>query len=453
MDKIIAIFCFFTAIAVIILAFPEGTLAILVTGVLATLTVVLIRQNTEDSAFLIRIFLVGLLLRVIFGIFIHVFDLRGFFGGDAVTYNTLGQRLVDIWFNNAPTNDWISQRALSTGTPGWGMNYLVAFLYTIIGQNILAAQFMCATIGAATAPMVYVCAHKIFHNRQVGSIAAIMVAVFPAFIIWSGQLLKDGLIIFLLVLAMTMVLQLQEKFNYFSVIFLIFSLFGILSLRFYIFYMVAISVAGSFIIGQSGSVKSIARGFVLLIIMGIALTYLGVLRTAGENFDKWGSLESVQRSRSDLARSADSGFGGDADVSTAGGAITVIPLGFTYLMLAPFPWQLGSLRQAITIPEMIVWWSSIPLLIVGIGYTIRNRLRNALPILIFTLMLTLAYSIFQGNVGTAYRQRTQIQVFLFIFIAVGWTIRKEKKENQKAVSAAKRERLEKHLRDKRESDK
>jgi len=452
MDKIIAIFCFFTAVAVILLAFPEGNFAVLVTGVLSVLAIILIRQNTEESEFLIRIFLLGLLARIVFGIFIHVFDLRGFFGGDAMSYDAMGQRLVDIWFNNAATNDFYSQKAMSTGTPGWGLNYLVGGLYTIIGQNILAAQFMCATVGAATAPMVYVCAHKIFHNNRVSKIAALMVALFPAFIIWSGQLLKDGLIIFLLVLAMTMVMHLQERFNYFAVIFLIFSLFGILSLRFYIFYMVAISVAGSFIIGQSGSAKSIARGFILLIVTGLALTYMGVLRTASENFDKWGSLEKVQRSRSDLARSADSGFGGDSDVSTAEGAITVIPLGFTYLMLAPFPWQLGSLRQMITIPEMIVWWCSIPLLIVGLVYTIKNRLRNAIAILIFTLMLTIAYSIFQGNVGTAYRQRTQIQVFLFIFIAVGWTLRQERRENIKAMRAAKNERLEKHLKEKREKD-
>ena len=452
MDKIIAIFCFFTAISVIFLAFPEGNIAVLVTAVLSVIVIILIRQNSDESKFLIRIFLVGLLARIIFGIFIHVFDLRGFFGGDALTYDFSGQRLVDIWFNGAPVDEFFSQRAISTGTPGWGLNYLVGFLYTITGQNILAAQFMCATIGAATAPMVYVCAHKIFHNNRVGKIAAVMVALFPAFIIWSGQLLKDGLIIFLLVLAMTMVLQLQERLNYFAVIFLLFSLFGILSLRFYIFYMVAISVAGSFIIGQAGSVKSIVRGFILLIVMGLVLMYLGVLRTATDNFDKWGSLESVQRSRSDLARSADSGFGGDADVSTTEGAIAAIPLGFTYLMLAPFPWQLGSLRQSITIPEMIVWWCSIPLMIMGLGYTIKNRLRNAIAILIFTLMLTISYSIFQGNVGTAYRQRTQIQVFLFIFIAVGWTLRKEKKENEKAVNAAKREQVDRSLRQKRIND-
>lgn len=452
MDKVIAIFTFLTAFAVMITAFPEGVVAVLLTGVVSALVIVLIRQNTSESHFLIQLFLVGLCARMLFGLLLHIFNFRDFFGGDAITYDRMGQAIVDVWFKVLPENSYYAQRATSTGTPGWGMNYLTAIIYLFTGRNILAAQSFCAVIGAATAPMVYICAHKIFHNREVGKTAALMVALFPAFIIWSGQLLKDGLIVFLLVLAMTMVLQLQEKFNYFAVIFLVFALFGILSLRFYIFYMVAISVAGSFIIGQSGSAKSVARGFVLLILMGIVLTYLGVLRTAGDNLDKWGNLEAVQRSRADQARSADSGFGSDADVSTTEGAIAVIPIGFTYLMFAPFPWQMGSVRQSITIPEVIIWWLSMPLLVVGLGYTIRHRLRNAIAILIFTLMLTLAYSIFQGNVGTAYRQRTQIQVFLFIFIAVGWTIRKEKRENLKAARAAKRERLEKHLRDKREKD-
>ncbi len=448
MDKLLAISCFLTALAVMILTFPEGLVAISLTMVFSVIIIVFIRQN-EESKFLIQIFLVALLARIIFGTFLHVFNWREYLGGDALTYDFAGQRILDVWFNYAPANDYLSQRSLSTATPGWGMNYLTAIIYMFVGRNIFAAQSFCAVIGAATAPMVYLCAYKIFRNHRVGKVAALMVALFPAFIIWSGQLLKDGLIIFLLVLAMTMVMQLQQNLNYWAIALLIFSLFGILSLRFYIFYMVAISVAGSFLIGQSGSVKSIVRGFVALIVLGLALTYLGVLRTATENFDKFGSLENVQRSRNDLARSAESGFGGDIDVSTTEGAITTIPIGFSYLMLAPFPWQMANLRQAITLPEMIVWWCSIPLLITGLFYTVRNRLRGAISILIFTLMLTIAYSIFQGNVGTAYRQRTQIQVFLFIFIAVGWTLRQEKKENRKNQQLEKQRRLDKHLRESR----
>jgi hypothetical protein len=147
----------------------------------------------------------------------------------------------------------------------------------------------------------------------------------------------------------------------------------------------------------------------------------------------------VQRSRADLVRSANTGFGSDVDVSTTAGALSVIPLGLAYLLFAPFPWQFASLRQSITFPEMVVWWVSFPLLLMGIRFTLKHRLRQALPILIFTTMLTLAYSIFQGNVGTAYRQRSQILVFYFIFVAVGAVLLKERREEGRRERQLKRQ--------------
>ena len=89
------------------------------------------------------------------------------------------------------------------------------------------------------------------------------------------------------------------------------------------------------------------------------------------------------------------------------------------------------LRQSITLPEMIVWWLAFPLLVLGLWYSIRHRLREVSPIVMFTTMLTLAYSLFQGNVGTAYRQRSQLLVFYFIFVAVGAIIMKERAEDKR----------------------
>jgi 4-amino-4-deoxy-L-arabinose transferase-like glycosyltransferase len=294
--------------------------------------------------------------------------------------------------------------------------------------------------------MVYFCANKIFSNKNVAKTAALSVAFFPAFIIWSAQLLKDGLIIFLLVLVMTMVLQLQEKISYAAIVILILSLFGIITLRFYIFYMVAVAVAGSFVIGLSHQKTSILRRAALLVVIGVGLTYLGVIRNASVDFEQYGDLDRLQNSRMDLARSAESGFSEDSDVSTATGALATIPIGFAYLMFAPFPWQAASLRQGITLPEVLVWWAMIPLMISGIVWAMRHRLRSAFPILFFSLVLTLAYSIFQGNVGTAYRQRTQIQVFLFIFVAVGWELWKEKREDRKAERMIKQQKFDDRLR-------
>lgn len=446
---LIAIGLALTGAGMITLAFPDGVAAILIVLTMSVAGIFIFRRFTDEKDFVTNIFLAALIARLLFGIVIDVFDVREFFGADASTYDYFAWRLVEYWNGNMTFEDPLVQRALATTGPGWGMFYLTAAIYYVIGQNIFAAQTFCAVFGAATAPMVYFCAVRMFENRQVAKFAAFSIAFFPAFVLWSSQLMKDGLVIFLLVLAMTMVLRLQEKFSPVSLILLVFAMFGIFSLRFYIFYMATVAVVGSFVVGLTGSVPAMARRTAALIIMGLALTYLGVIRNASVEFDRFGSLEQIQASRADLAQSAESGFFEDVDVSTAEGAITLLPIGFLYLMFAPFPWEMKNFRQAITLPEVLVWWAIMPLLASGLWYSLRHRLRKAMPVLVFTVMLTIAYSLFQGNVGTAYRQRTQIQVFLFIFIAVGWVLVKENRENRRLARAATEQRVERALRDHR----
>ncbi len=176
------------------------------------------------------------------------------------------------------------------------------------------------------------------------------------------------------------------------------------------------------------------------------MTYLGVIRSAGDNLEKFANLERIQISRQDLAMSADSGFGQDVDVSTLGGAVSAIPIGLIYLMFAPFPWQISKISQLVILPETLLWWALIPMMISGLIYTVKHKFRAAIPIIIFSLMLTISYSIFQGNVGMLYRQRIQIQVFLFMFIAVGWALIAEKRENKKLLIQAKNIAIERRLR-------
>ncbi len=439
MDRRLAVLCFLMGLAMMIVAFPEGFVAA-ATVLFCSLIVIFIirRQFKEDADFLIQLFLVALIARLTFGLVVHFFNLREFFGGDSNLYDLAGQRMVEIWYGYSfEINDDLSQK-ISGSDSGWGMFYLVGAIYSIVGKNILAAQSFCAVFGAATIPMVYSCAYKIFNNQRVGKLSALLVALYPAFVIWSGQLLKDGLVIFLLVLAMTLVLRLQEKFRLFDVLLLGFSLFGIITLRFYIFYMAALAIFGAFLIGTSNSSQSMMRRIGAMVLIGIGLTYFGATRNSGGDIEEYANLERIQRSRQDLAARAESGYGEDLDVSTTEGAFAALPIGLTYLLLAPFPWEITNWRQAITLPEVLLWWASIPFLISGLWYTIKNRLRSSIPILVFSLMLTLAYSIFLGNIGTAYRQRTQIQVFLFMFIAVGWTLRQERSENKNLLQKAKR---------------
>jgi len=51
-----------------------------------------------------------------------------------------------------------------------------------------------------------------------------------------------------------------------------------------------------------------------------------------------------------------------------------------------------------------------------------------MPILLFTTALTIAYGAFLGNAGTAYRQRTQIMMFYFLFVADGMYQKRKRSE-------------------------
>jgi len=450
MDKLLIVWCILVGFAMVVLAFHLGMAALFLTAMLSFAAIGLIHkysEGKEEKTLVTRVFLVALLVRIIFGLFVHVFDLQDFFAEDANGYSDVGYRLLESWFGPVP-DDRFTRDAMNTTGSGWTMKYLVAGIYLFTGENILAGQSACAVIGAATAPLTYFCTKKIFNNGRASILAALAIALFPAFIIWTSQMLKDGLMVFFLVLTMTLVLQLQEKFSVMAFALLVFSLFAIITLRFYIFYMVVIAISSSFIIGMGATSQSIAKRMVVICLLAFALAYIGILRTASSEFEEFANLERIQKSRGDLARSG-SGFGVGADVSTTGGAISVLPIGFIYLMLAPFPWQINTFRAALTVPDILLWWSSIPFLIIGLVFTFKHRLRKAIPIMVFTILLTLSYSLFQGNIGTAYRQRIQIQVFLFIFIAVGLTIVKERKENH---AFQRKERMKQFYRNNRGRD-
>jgi len=447
MNSVLTVFslilCAFVVLAVPTLVTPyapvygvvsafDTSKAFILCAFLATAVGFIALRQGANGPFLARLFVAALLVRVLLGTLIFVFNGQEFFGGDAITYDYYGLIQLKAWLGDRYFQNVIKGYVGGQEAAGWGMIYLVGGLYGLLGRNLLAVQFINAVMGATTSVVVFLIAFQIFNNIKVARVAAIAVAFYPSLVLWSSQGLKDGPIVFFLALSFLATLKLSEKFKFRYMAILVCSLFSLLSLRFYVFYMVTAAVAGAFVFGmQKVTATSFMRQFAIFITLGLALTYLGVTRYASVHLGNFASLERMQRSRNDAATSAKSGFGREVDVSTTEGALNTIPVGLLYLLFAPFPWQLASLRQSITLPEMLIWWASFPLLILGLWFSVKYRLRQISPILTFTVMLSIAYSLFQGNVGTAYRQRSQLLVFYFIFVAVGYVLLLEKREERK----------------------
>lgn len=442
--RILVILSVVLAFALALTSFPNGGIAALVAAGAAMLVVRTIRSAMEiddaEKEFLVQIFLIGLLPRALLAAIIFGFNLETIFGPDAVEYHRSGKVVAEQWWfdltrslGGMQSGRNTAATVLAGGASNWGMSIFVSVLYFLFGPNPLVVQLLSCVCGAATAPVLYFCADSIFKNKKVARISAILIALFPAMIIWSSQGMKDGFIVFFLVFGMLAILRLQKTFSYFNIAVLLAVMLGVFTFRFYLFPLLGFAAIGGFLVGSQTSFKDVFNRVAILLVIGISLSVLGVTRQSQTQMQESGDLNTVEYVRRGGNIAGESRYNTGANVSTISGALQALPNGAAHLFAAPFPWQMQKTTQLLLLPEMMLWWLSLPLTAIGLWYVVRKRFRENVSILLFVITLSISYSLFQGNLGTMYRQRTQIQVFLFMFTAVGIALHLEKREVAKLI--------------------
>lgn len=375
------------------------------------------RLPGPDGQWLARIYLISVGLRYLIAAFLNVYVAslpfaQGYWG-DSSTYDSGGRALALYWSGATLVHPGLSFQA-----SGYGFFYFVGALYFLFGQNQLLVQFMNGTVGGLGALLVFAIAREIF-GIEVARKAMKMMSFFPQVIFWSAGMYKDPAIILCIGVCMYSVIRLARRFAPGHVLLFVLSGLALVTLRFYVFYIIALATLGTFVIAQRRNVAANLLSQVALVGVFLAAFAYSVGSERIAQQQSYLTFERLQITRADQARWGQSAFASEVDVSTPAGALAALPVGLAFLLFAPFPWSAGSLRQMLTIPEMLVWYSLMPALWRGLRHAVRHRFRETLPILAFTAMLTVAYAVFQGNVGTAYRQRTQITMFFFVFMGVG----------------------------------
>jgi len=149
-----------------------------------------------------------------------------------------------------------------------------------------------------------------------------------------------------------------------------------------------------------------------------------------------GLLVQVDAYRRELAMSAQSGYLPESDVSTPQGAAEFAPVGLLYFLAAPFPWQTGALRQNMVIPETLFWVLLYPLVGVGMARSFRANRPGALMLIAATGGMCIVYALMSGNIGIAYRMRTQVWLLWAPFAAWGWEAWREGRRRRSQVRFA-----------------
>jgi 4-amino-4-deoxy-L-arabinose transferase-like glycosyltransferase len=370
-----------------------------------------------EGQFLTRIFFWTLGLRYAGAIFLNAYAgdsvFADTFWGDSSTYDYGGYLLSLSWSGET----FVVPHAVRA-VSGWGFQYFVGAIYLVFGRNQLLVQFLNGTIGGLSVLVIYAIAKHLF-DPKAARWAALFMAFFPQMIFWSCAMYKDPSILFCIALCMYAVLKLRERFTFAHISLFVASSLALMTLRFYIFYMVAFATLGTFLFAQRRGLFGSLLAQIALVAVFIGAITFGVRTETIEEQTSYFDLEKIQTARMGQTMLGKSAFSGEIDVSTPTGALAALPVGLAYLLFAPFPWAISGLRQVLTLPETLAWYALMPSLLRGLRFTLRERFRAALPILVFATTLTIAYAIFQSNVGTAYRQRTQVTMFFFILMGAG----------------------------------
>ena len=404
---------------------PAGMMAVPVAGLALIICIGAAQRmgtTPEAKRWLVRLVLVGFGLRLLVGTTLLASGTAVFFGGDFFTFHQIGNALSHSWATGTPLDAAINARYLPETTAHshgsrTGFYYFVGALYFAFGSSLYITATVICMFGAIACLLVYAIARDLF-SETVGRRAATLTCYFPSIVLWTCQGYKDGLIIFSLLLAYRCTQKLQSRLTFGDFFGLALSLWAIYQIRGYIFYVAIGPILLALTGRNSGDKKAFYNQLFGIVILGIGIVASGLGNNLLNQLQEV-NLKEVSTFRSAGAQKADSSIEKDADVSTPASALAYLPTGVSYFLFAPFPWQMAKFSQAITLPEMIVWWSLFPSLWRGIRYALRERLGESSGILIFLVTLTLVYGLAQGNVGTAYRVRAQLLVFYFMFASAG----------------------------------
>ncbi len=364
-----------------------------------------------------RILRLALLLRVLMAVVLHQLSTDSLFAPDQQTYDIFAGWLARYWSGDTLVYPW---KLLERGPKAY--YYIVAAIYYVFGAWPLLPKLLNAAVGTLSVRLAYDVALGMTGNVAMALRTAAYTAFFPSLVLWSALNIRDCWVVMLILLICREPMAIQDGLRARPVVILAAAVLLVMQFREYIFFAVAAPTVVSFLVRNRAHV---ARNVVLgMLLAGVAI-YADRAHDADRRFHSL-DLETMQELRQGAAVGG-SRFEPGADISTPGKALTFLPTGLAFFLLAPFPWTVTSLRQVLTLPEMLFFYSLLPAMVKGIGILIRHHLARSMMVLLITAGLTFGYALAEANAGMAYRHRAQVLAFYLAFAAVGMEARRARR--------------------------
>ena len=368
-------------------------------------------DNTDQRLFdgMMGWIVIAIVVRLFMVLFLNATPLWRSFAPDALGWEAFGQRQLDYW-TGAVGYPEVWMQGLNGQTLYAGLNAVSLWLF---GTARYPLSILNAMIGIVAAAVFARLAEEIW-DAKVGRRTFLLGLFFPSMMVWTCMSIREAWAYLALGLFLLGLQKLRNEIALTPVLLVLVALPMLLAIRTYLVPLVVVASALSLVVVRVRQLPYalVALGLLTLVIGGFG-EELGITTELASD----ARLEEAHRLRNGLAYGGSS-YGTEADTRTWSGLVAYLPEGIVRFLFSPFPWAIRSWRQAITLPESLVWMYLFYQAMRGIWQQARRNLAAiATPWFVCTL-ITLAYAVVSGNEGTAYRHRAQVMIVLFMFAAV-----------------------------------
>lgn len=391
--------------------------------IIALFILVTFVPDHKERGYLISIFLVALLLRMLVSLLVHTLLPPGYFAPDEPGTLFNGELLAEYW----------SGTAMSHGVHG-SVYTIAAVVFYIFGYKPNILFLLANFLGAITVLNVYFITKRLF-NEQSARYSALVVTILPSLILWSSMPLKDVYTQFFITSIIHLTLRVKERLRINNVM-LILGLIALVGfVRGYLVIIVLMAIASVFIPVRK---ETFLRNTIVIAIfaMSFALFFSSyAAKTVPKYGEKSGSVfQELQQTRKGFYTGG-SKILGHINISNPVNAIMYSPLLLAVFFLAPFPWDItGSILHNLATMESLVWYYFFYYAIKDIIRALKEGKFDIMPVLVMIGVLSVAYALAISNIGAAYRFRAQVSGLLLVFTGNGLYLRKQEHIKKYALS-------------------
>jgi hypothetical protein len=306
----------------------------------------------------------------------------------------------------------------------------ISVAFDVFGPSHLIAQLFVAMLGAATAALVARLALEVV-PRPWALAAGLTAAAFPSQVLWSSLILKDAAVWSILAALAALAAVAgrttgRRLLGYAAAGAVLLFLLGYLRRHTLEISCVALVVAMAVSVRSQRAVR-VAGAVALLVLLplSVGMGIAGVpFVTKSRDPALQRALNSTGKTRvTDSASDLEGGFGAE---------LGDLPKGVSVIAVRPWPWESNnSLGMTLARAESALWYPLLLLAAVGLCAAWPRRRALAFPIVVAGA-LTVTYGLTEGNLGTAYRHRSEVVWVVVLLAVVGmewlWARRSERDE-------------------------